>query len=161
MKEWIISVVSVVFIVSISSYIVPEGKIGDYIKGIFSFLLIFVIVKPLFSVNDNNFTLKSLTVNSANIEVQTNYLDYVYDKKYQNLLTNCINSLEQLGIKNTSIDIKYTINENGIFNLEKIIVNLQNAVMNTNKEHIDIIEEIKNNFVNKFEISKDKVIVYE
>ena len=161
MKEWIISVVSVVFIVSISSYIVPEGKIGDYIKGIFSFLLIFVIVKPLFSVNDNDFTLKSLTVNSANIEVQTNYLDYVYDKKYQNLLTDCINSLEQLGIKNTSIDIKYTINENGIFNLEKIIVNLQNAVMNTNKEHIDIIEEIKNNFVNKFEISKDKVIVYE
>ena len=45
--------------------------------------------------------------------------------------------------------------------MRKIIINLQNAVMNTNKEHIDIIKEIKFNLANQFNISKEKVIVYE
>ena len=161
MKEWIVSVVAVVFIVSISSYIVPEGKIGSYIKGIFAFLLIFVIIKPIFSINNNDFNLQSLTASSANIEVQTDYLDYVYYKKYQNLATDCIKSLRQIGVENASIDIKYFIDGNKVFVLEKIIINLQNAVMNTNKEHIDIIEEIRTAVSTLLKIDKKLVIIYE
>lgn len=154
MKEWIVSVVAVVFIVSISSYIVPEGKIGSYIKGIFAFLLIFVIIKPILSINNNDFNLQSLTASGANIEVQTDYLDYVYYKKYQNLATDCIKSLRQIGVENASVDIKYFIDENKVFVLEKIIINLQNAVMNTNKEHIDIIEEAVNSLAEYLDVSK-------
>lgn len=162
MKEWIISVISVVFIVTISSFIVPEGKIGNHIKGVFSFLLVFVIIKPIISIKNNDLTFQNTpSENVINIQVDTNYLEYIYHKKSENLQDDCNKILESLGIKNAIVNLEYDVDENNFFTVEKIIVKLNNAVINCDKEHINIIEEIKDEFSNKFGVSKDRVIVYE
>lgn len=47
MKGWIISVVCVIILGVLMEIVLPKGKIAKYVKGIFSLVVILVIVSPL------------------------------------------------------------------------------------------------------------------
>ena len=55
MKVWIISIGAVILMTVISLYIIPEGKLGKHVKGIFSVLIIFVIINPVINFDMDNF----------------------------------------------------------------------------------------------------------
>lgn len=160
MKEWIISIASVVIFTSIISLIIPEGKMGEFIKGIFSLLIILIIIKPIFSLTTTNLDFSNI-FNGAEIVLQNDYLDYISNKKTQKLTKECKEIIEKIGVKNADININYYVAENGNTTIKIVEINLKNAVLILNKEHIDIIDEIKNLISSYLLISSDMVIIYE
>ena len=160
MKEWVLKIILSVFTLSSLSIILPEGKLTGYVKYVFSILLIPLIVEPILIVKNTEFDYSSV-FNETQIEVQSDYLEYVSSLKvqeYDKLLSGCV---ENLGVSNAKINILYNVDENYKIHIKKVRVDLKNSVINSDKEHIDIIETIKTTVAEYLKIDKDGVVVYE
>ena len=60
-SNWILSIAGIICLSVIVELIMPEGQLNRYIKGVFSFIVVFVIVllltswaSPIFFVPDNS-----------------------------------------------------------------------------------------------------------
>ena len=158
MKEWIFSIIVSVLITTIISIICPDGRLGQIIKCIFSIVLVLIVIKPVLNTNrgaffiDNDFMIEK--------EISKDYLIYVYDVKSKSLSIECEELLSENNIKNSNVTIKYSIDDNYEFNVQIVSVNLSQAVISSNREHIVVIEEIKTILSQKLNVNKDKVNVY-
>ena len=47
LSAWVLSIVGIVVLTLMVDIIIPEGKTGKYIKGVFAMLTVFVIAMPL------------------------------------------------------------------------------------------------------------------
>ena len=159
MKEWIVSIGAVIILTSIIYLILPNGKLNKFIKTIFAFIIILTIIKPIYaSANLEN---KDKQNNSEiNINDQTAYLNYISYKKKEDLCHNCIIFAKEIGIENVEFDIIFYTNNNGSFVIEKLLVNLENAVINSNKEHIILMKELEKNLSEYLQIDKQNVVIY-
>lgn len=160
MKEWVISVTVTVFSTSVISLILPSGKLSKYIKSIFSLIMVFVILQPVFKLRDVKFDFEAV-FNESEFVYQSDYLDYVNNKKIENYKENCVILLKDIGVENFETDIIFSVNETSEIIVEKVVINLQNSVINSDKDHIDIIVDVKNVISEYFKISVCNVVVYE
>lgn len=159
MKEWIFSIIVSVLITTIISIICPEGRLGQIIKCIFSIVLVLIVIKPVLNTNKSD----TLSINNEFIVEQgisKDYLIYIYDIKSSALSTKCEDLLTENGFKNSNVIINYSIEENYEFNIQNVNVNLSQAVISSNREHIVVIEEIKSLLSEQLNVIKDKVNVY-
>ena len=142
MKIWVLSIVIIVFSISVISFIFPTGKLGKFIKAIFSFVLIFVVLKPAVEIKNFDYNIEDV-FNKNEVVIQDLYLEYINDKKIEVYRNNCIKLMEKSGVYNANIDFEYEIDKYGKFVFKIVSLNLENAVINSDKEHIVIIETVK------------------
>lgn len=160
MKDWITSITSIILITTMFFLIMPEGRMGKYIKAMFSILIIFLIVQPIIQLK-NNQTNYTQIFSENKVELQTNYINYMTQKKVSTYETKCVKKIEEIGVKNADVSINYQLLENGDFNIVLVQINLENSVIISNKEHIDILEEITLSVANFLIINEDLVTIYE
>lgn len=160
MKEWALKILISVLILSSISIILPTGKLSSYIKYVFAIILIPIVIEPVLMIKNNNFDF-NMVFNETEVQVQNDYLDYISEQKineYNSRLNVLLNNLGVLGAK---VDLLYNIDENYIIHIKKVCIDLTNSVINSDKEHIDIIETIKTAYSEYLHIDKDEVIIYE
>jgi hypothetical protein len=58
------------------------------------------------------------------------------------------------------VEIEYSLLDNRQIKREKVSVNLENAVIISEKEHIDIIDEIRNIVSEYLTVNKENVVIY-
>lgn len=155
MKEWILSVGLMVLLVSIVSIILPDGKIGKQIKNIFSILILLTILNPLVNIKNSKFE-NDFIVNDADINIQEEYLNYFYENQKISLETSCDKIISNLGISNGKTLLEYEVSDM-YFNIIKAKVDLSNAVINSNEDHIFVINEVKRNLIEYLNISEEQV----
>lgn len=159
MKDWIISVVIAVFMFNVLGMLLPENNLSKYIKKIFSILLIFVVVQPIFDIKKSELNFSEF--NSLDQQtLQEEYLDFITNKKIENYKENCLTILKNHEIKSAEIEIIYNITENHEIIVNYVEINLRNSGINSDKGHIDIIESIKTSISTYLNIEKDKVCIY-
>jgi len=160
MKTWLISISVAVIITSITSLILPEGKLKAFVKSSFSLIVMLVILQPMLNMSLDK--IKVDDVFSMNkIELQYEYLCYVAQEKIDAYENACLDLIEKFGIKGASVTIKYYMTENGEVVIEKVKIFLYDAVIISNEEHIDIIEGVKNEIATYLGINNDFVVIYE
>jgi len=160
MKEWVLSIGTTVVITTIISIILPEGKIGNYIKGIFSILLILAIIKPIFAIGKIDYNIENVL--SQNVVIlQDDFISFTNDKKVQNFTEKCEKIIEEIGIEKAVVNIDYFVDENNQIIIKYVNVNLRNSVIILDKEHIDIIEDVKTAISDYLNLDFNKVIIYE
>ena len=160
MVDWILSIGTIIIITTLILIILPEGKMGDYVKGMLSILIISVIIKPMFTIVDSSYDIKEV-FNQNVIVLQDDFLDFTNDKKVQNMTEKCIKIIEEIGIEDGFINIDYFVGENNQIVIKEIKVDLRNSVIISNKEHIDIIEDIKTVISKYLNVQSDRVVIYE
>ena len=160
MKSWIISISAVVIITAIISLIVPEGKIGKYIKSIFSLFIVFTIIKPLFYIKNTEFKYEDI-FDQNEIELQFSFIEFISEEKINEYENNCLIILENEGVSNGIVEIVYSHEDQSKIKIEFISVNLENSVIISDKSHIDIIKDIKKNISTYMNINIDSVKIYE
>lgn len=155
MKEWIVSIGVVVIILSIISLLIPDGKMGKYVKCVFSLLIVFVVLKPIVFIGEGD---QIFTNDYDGVQVETTYqeeyLSYIKQKKIYELEKNCEKLMENHTIFNSKIKVVCQNDSLLDFSIKKVEINLQNAVIKSNKEHIDIIEEAVNSLAEYLDVSK-------
>ncbi|MBQ8426622.1 MAG: hypothetical protein IJX16_02545 [Clostridia bacterium] len=159
MKEWIFSIGATVLLVSIITLILPDGKIGKFIKSIFSILILMVTIKPLISIDKSNINYESI-FDVVDIKVQENYINYTFEERKKSYEYSCQEILIDLGIENAIVEIIYE-NSNMEFKILSVKINLINSVIKSYKEHIFIIEEIKKEITSYLNIDDSILVIYE
>ncbi len=158
MNKWVLSVIISVFIVSILSIVLPDGKMRNHIKRTFSLLLMIIIIEPIFELKNLKIDFDNFTFDKE-VEIQTNYIDFIRDSEVNSIKNNCIKILESISITNPNIELITDESLDNMVEVEKIIVNLKGAVINSEKEHIFIIENIKKVLSEYLKIDSQMVIV--
>ena len=160
MKEWVIGIVVSVFAFSVISLLLPNGSTAKFIKQLFSVIMIFVLLQPF--VNKDLFYEQSFVYNDKISFIQNDFLEYAHDKNVSIHYENINKILMNFGVENTNIDMfYYTTDENYNLKIEKVVVNLENSVIKTDREHIDIIDQIKSSIANYLSLDKNLVVIYD
>lgn len=159
MTGWIFSVFSAVIIVSVISIVLPDGRTSKFVKPFISLVLILIIVSPIVK---SDTALDGIFNASENVlETDADFLEYIAASKIDFYTKNCIKTAEKNGIIGSDILIKYNIDKQGTINIYGVSVNLQNAVISSESEHIVILQSLKKEISDYLKIEESGVEFYE
>ena len=162
MKEWILSVSVTVLICGLIFLILPKSKVSKAIKTVASFVTVFAVIQPLVGLDVSDLISESV-FGRGEIVVQEEYLDYTGRLRESILRKRIVDNLEKTGIKLNEENIYIIsdcLSEKGFF-VEGAEINLKNAVIITENEHIDIKEEVKTVACEVLGVTSDRVKIYE
>lgn len=137
-STWILSVAGVVCLSVLIEFIMPDGQMNKYIKSIFSFVIILVIILPLPKL----FKKQNSSISVFDYEEINLQNDYLYELNLSKLssITKVIESdIKELGYNDVSLSISADIFDEKI-DYRGIYVNLNNLVISDNFEHKNITE---------------------
>lgn len=154
-SAWIMSVAGISILSVIVDLIMPNGQTKKYIKGIFAFVIVLVVISPLPSLINKNFKIDDIFQDKINI--QENYVYEVNRIKIENLEESILKDLSNSGLKGVNININANIFTTDL-EINTIFVDLSQVVINPNLQHIDINELIKSSIFKFISIDSSKII---
>lgn len=157
MGQWLISITAVVALSVLLDIIVPEGEINKYIKGIFALITIFVIISPIASLINSNYSFEdTLNNNNNTFQIDNSFVDYTKDD-INNITNNALEKhLKDKGYNNTVVRI-YLDYDNKI---NFVTVDINNLIIDEKLSHINITNDIVSIVQEVLNINKERIIVY-
>ncbi len=158
MKEYILSIVSVILLTAAVGIILPEGKTGKFIKGIFAVATLVVILTPLTKIGDY---IPAFETESGDVEIgyDEEYLDYMYDKKSEVYAAEIESYIQEKGCE-SDVEIVYDCADYE-FHIVKVSTNLYFSGISEEDEHIYIMSEIQKAVAQYCGIEEEKVQINE
>ena len=157
MNSWVLSVSATIVLTVVVGLIAPQGKIGGFIKSIFSLVTIIVIIQPLVNLKNVEYDFNV----SSNLEwsVQQDYLEFTDFKKTQALENDTKTLLLDKGYNVDSVTINYE-SVDFAYKIKKVIVYFDESVIKPNEVNIDIIDEITELLMKYLSVDKGAISVY-
>ena len=156
MNSWILSIVGIVCLGVIIDIFIPEGSTNKYIKGVFSLLIVFVVISPLpkFIKGDFNF---DKILNSTETNIDLNFIASVNNQKCDAIEKIIKAALNEEDIETNSITVTCNVFKEE-FEILTIYVDISDIVnKNTDNLKIEIINTINKNI----NINKEQIIFNE
>ena len=115
-----ISIVGVVSLGVLIEIILPDGENTKYIRGIFSIIVIFVIISPLPKMMKGDF-LKGFTSDSdTQIEIDDEYYESMKESIHKSVINGLEEKLTSNGYENVKFEV--TFDENYAYSVKKVVV---------------------------------------
>lgn len=154
---WVLSIVGIIVLSMLVDLLLPSGSMSKFIKSIFGYLIIVVILSPVFSFfSQKNFSINDI-FSSSNVQIQDSFVANVNRQFLDSVEKSIEKSCHEKGIKFVEVGIEADIFENEI-EIKQISVNLKNIVITDEVKHTNIrtsiISIIKENIKVKEEIIK-------
>lgn len=160
MKEWVFSIVFTVLITSVVGLISPEGRLGKLIKGVFSIIILLVVIKPIIKIQDSlaPFDLPSVNIDQ---ELQYDFIDFINAERIKKLENDCKDIILNKNFDYVKVQIDYSVIENNQISINFVKIILNNKVINPNNEHIVIKEDLSKIIASYLCVDEKKVFFYE
>ena len=159
-SSWIMSIAGIICISVIIELVLPDGQMNKYIKGIFSFIVILVIIMPIPKLIGSNLDFSNIFDYDSNINVDEDYLYQLNLDKLNLVKEDIENEIEKHGYENVSIYINCNIFENQM-NFKSITVDLTSLVISENAEHKNITKikkDITNIILSLVKIEEEEIL---
>ena len=140
MTAWILSIAGVTIISVLVDLILPNGQTAKYIKNIFAFVMILVIISPLPSLINGKFSVDDIFDNEE-ILIQEEFIYQVNRDKLTALEESIVETLNENGISNVAINVNADIFQLDM-QIKEVYVDLSEIVIDENSGHIDIEKAI-------------------
>lgn len=162
LSKWILSIAGVICCSVIIEFILPDGQMNKYIKGILSFIIVLVIIMPLPKLLKNEYDYNNIFNIENNIEVDEDYLYQLNLDKINALKKDIEKEIVSHGYKNVEIYVSADIFQNNM-TYKSINVDLTRLVITDNAEHNDITKIKKDitKIITKFIQINEEEIFYE
>lgn len=154
MNNWLLNIVGVIFIGVLLDIILPDGKTNSFIKHIFTIFLLFVIISPISSLVNKNFTLNT----NKNV-IDENFIYNTNLKKVEELEKLIKQNLDDVGIQNTSVIINASIFEENL-TINSVYVDITNKVLTIDAKKLNVKEEVIKVVVNTVKVNKEDIVIY-
>lgn len=160
-STWVVSITSIVCLSVLVELILPDGQMNKYIKGIFSFIIVFVIISPLPKLLDKQVNLNLFDYEES-FQLDENYLYQINLDKLnasQGLLEN---EIQKKGYNNVRVYLNADIFQNEL-QIKSVSVDLRELVLSSNAEHNDIskIKKHISQIISKKIIIDEEKILYD
>ena len=150
MKEWLFSLVGVVFLAILFDLIYPAGRTNKFCKSLFGIIATFIMISPIIKLDSmdisNDYTNDTL-VNNINKSKETLYKLQLEDY------------LKKIGYDGANVEIVGNVSNN-VFEIEFVYIDIGNIVLTEDVENINIYEVIINEISNEYEIDSGRILVY-
>ena len=160
LSAWVLSIVGIVVLTLMVDIIIPEGKTGKYIKGVFAMLTVFVIAMPLPKIFNSEFDLEEFLQQNTSASADYDVLENIYYMRLERLEQKIITSAESEGIKNMEVKIN-ALNNNSFVEIQSIEINLKNVVIEEKNPNINIVDIVIDLVSKAAETDKSAVKVHE
>ena len=159
MAEWLISVFTAVFVVSVLSILLPDGRLSKFVKPLISLVVIIIVIAPL--TNSEWYTEILTKESNTAIKTDVDFLGYINRSKIDLYTKNCVKIAEKNGINDSEILIEYSVDDNFTIKIFAVSVNLKNAVISSEDEHIVILQRLSSEIGDYIGIGAAGVKIYE
>ncbi|MDY3658844.1 MAG: stage III sporulation protein AF [Eubacteriales bacterium] len=156
-SSWIMAVVGISVLGVLVDLVMPDGQTKKYIKGVFAFIVVLVIISPLPSLLNKEFSINDIFEENA-IVIQEDFVYQVNRDRLETLENMIEADLKEQGISNISIKISANIFTNKM-KIEAVFVDLSQVVINQNLEHIDINELVAKSVLKYVSIEKNNIVI--
>ncbi len=119
MSGWLIGIVGVVSLGVLIEVLLPEGENSKYIRGIFSIIVIFVIISPLPKLAKGDY-IKGFVTQKEEINIDESYYESVKDDMQNRIKDNLSEKLEKAGYNDLSFNIEF--DEDYVYMINKVVV---------------------------------------
>ncbi|MDE6583059.1 MAG: stage III sporulation protein AF [Clostridia bacterium] len=106
---WLLSITGVILLSVLAEFVLPEGQINKYIKVIFSFIILLVVIMPLPKLFGKNFDLSKFFGGEA--VLQEDYLYQLNIDKLSALNTEIGQKIQDAGLRNVEVSINANVLE--------------------------------------------------
>lgn len=141
LSAWVLSIAGIVVLTVMVDIIIPEGKTGKYIKGIFAMVTVLVIAMPLPKIFNSEFDFSKLATESVGINADFEVMENIFQMRVERLENKIAAAAEKEGINGIEVNVKAR-NNNSFVEIEIIEINLKNAVIATGIFNINIVEKV-------------------
>ena len=147
MEKYLVVVSSVIIFLAVFEGVLPSGKFGKMVKTVVSMVVTIVILTPIVNIFNNSFDYETIiNSNDGYVEYLNEYKKITLEKEVKSFLL--INGLD---VESVFV----TINENN--NLLEILI--KKDELNSESEHINILEKAKNLVIERFYLSDWEISV--
>lgn len=136
LSNWILSIAGIICVSVIVELILPDGQMNRYIKGIFSFIIILVVIMPIPKLLNRDFDFSNIFDNSG-YEINSDYLYQVNLDKMNSVKNEIEKQIEKRGYLNVVVSINCDIFDNSM-QYKSIFVDLSDLVISGQAEHNNI-----------------------
>ena len=159
LSSWVLTIVGMVVLSVIGDIILPQGKIAKTVKGVFAFITVLVIASPMPELFNGSFEVfSSLTDETHAFDEQISQT--IYQMRVEQACSQIETTLGYKGVDNPEITI-ISENKDTFLEIEKIIINLDNAVIKEVDGNIIKTETIRQVVAESVGVAEEKVVVYE
>ena len=159
-STWVLSIVGIIILSILVDLILPSGKTSSFIKNIFGYLIIVVILSPVFTF----FTSKDFSVNDLfdkeNVQIQDGFVASVNRQFLDNAEKAIEKACEEEGFRFVEVGIEADIFENQLI-INQISVNLKFVVIDDKAKNKNIKTSILEIVQDNIKIEKEIVVFYE
>ena len=107
-SAWLLSVAGIIILSVLAELVLPEGQVNKYIKVIFSFVIILVIISPLPKLFGKDYDFSHL-LNGDNSQLQEDYLYQLNIDKLNAISEGLSESVKEKGLYNVEISINANV----------------------------------------------------
>lgn len=155
LSAWIMQIAGISVISVLVDLMMPNGQTKKYIKGVFAFIIIFVIISPIPALINKEINIDDIF--QEEIELQDEYIYQINRNRLSAYEKSIINDLKREGISGVEININANIFTSDM-EINAVFVDLSQVVINENIQHIDINELVKSSILKYITIDEDKII---
>jgi len=141
-SSWLMSIVGIALLGVITDLMLPEGQMQKYVKAVFAFLVVFVIISPFPKLLNSNLSIEAFFGKEHALQIQTQFIGVVNMQKKLALEKTIVQGLELHGITNCTakVNIDYLTND---FKVANILVDVGQVVLTKQLSHIDMIALVR------------------
>lgn len=159
LSSWLLSIAGISVLSVLIDVILPSGQTNKYIKGIFAFCMVFVIISPIPNFLNKEFNLDTIFTSSV-IDIKEDFIYQVNRTKLSYLEKQISNEFENNMLKGVNIVVNGDIFEIEM-QIKNVYVDLADLVINENTQHIDIRKTAKEIVLKYVDIKEEKIIFNE
>lgn len=140
-SSWVLSIAGVISLSVMVELLLPEGTLNKYIRSIFSFIVVLVIIAPLPSLVGKQFSYSDLEI-TQDYTLQEDYIYQLNVYKTEAVQQAISIDITNHGYEGVVVSVS-SENKSAQFKIKAIYVELENLVILDKAEHNDIsdIEE--------------------
>ena len=136
LSNWILSIAGIICVSVIVELILPEGQMNRYIKGVFSFIIILVVIMPIPKLVNKDFDFSNI-FDESGYEIDSDYIYQINLDKINGVKSEIEKQVENRGYLNVVISINCEIFDNSM-QYKSIFVYLYDLVISGQAEHNNI-----------------------
>lgn len=156
---WVLSIAGICIMSVLVDLIIPDGQTRKYIKAIFSFFVIIVVISPLPKLVKSDFDIDSI-IAGDDVELQEDFIYQINRNKLDAIAEDIEKDLFNQGIEGVQILISANIFTNEL-EIDAVFVDLFEMVITSKSEHIDINEIISDTILKHIDIEKENIVFNE
>lgn len=153
---WIMSVVGICVLGVLVDLVLPIGQTKKYIKGVFAFIVVFVIISPLPAILSKEFSIDDIFEEDA-IVIQEDFIYQINRDRLNTIENMIILDLKEQGVTNIEIIVSANVFTNKM-EIDAVFVDLSRVVLNEELEHIDINELVANSILKYVSVEKSNIV---